>query len=323
MNNRQRAWWQSGRVITGSLIIIVLLVVGLFPHLVTHYTPWQEDSFHLSDYEAPPFPPSRLHWFGTDEYGHDLFTQIVYGIVPTFRDATILVVITLLASLAIAVLQAMYRVNLYIFDRLTDLTKLFPPVLLMLLILEMKPIYFSHYSSYWYFGIIGLFEIGRLEPIVEGDIGLVYKKPFIESAIIAGGSEFWVFRKHVWRFIMPYILEYIPSQYARILTVMGELGYFGVVTRALIFATQNGEHFITHQLDLPTLLATGGHHWFTVPGGVFFPTIALCLMIVCFRLIATGVASATTLKRAEHWPWPEYVAKLVAHRSPSTSRVSA
>jgi ABC-type dipeptide/oligopeptide/nickel transport system permease subunit len=316
-------WWQSTRVIVGAFILIVLLVVGLDPHLVTHYSPWQQDSFHLSDYEAPPFPPSRLHWFGTDEYGTDLFTQIVYGIVPTFRDATILVVITLFASIAIAVLQAMYKKNLYIFDRLTDVTKLFPPVLLMLLILEMKPIYFSHYSSYWYFAIIGLFEIGRLEPIVEGDIRLIYQKPFIESAITSGGSQLWIFRKHVWRWITPYVLEYIPSQYARILTVMGELGYFGVVTKAMIFATQSGEHFMTHQLDLPTLLASGGHHWFTVPGGVFFPTIALCLMIVSFRLIATGVASTTKLKRGEHWPWPEYVVKLVAHRRPSATGFSA
>lgn len=318
-------WWRSGRVIFGVVVIVLLLVAGMDPHLLTHYSPWQDDMLHMEDFSVPPFPPSRMHWFGTNQYGQDLFTQIVYGIVPTFRDATILVAITLILSFVIAVLQVMYHINLLVFDRVSDLTKLFPAVLLMLLILEMKPVYFSHWSAYWYFGVITLFEVGRLIPILEGDIQLVYQKPFIESAVIAGGSQVWIFRKHVFRWIQPYILEYVPSQYARILTVMGELGYFGVVTKADIVPTEGGARFVTHQLDLPTLLSIGGHHWFTVPGGVFFPTIVLCLMIVSFRLIAAGIASATTIQRVEYWPWPKYLANVVSpgRRGGSADRASA
>lgn len=303
MRDKRRRW--SWRVAIGLAILVGLCIIGFDPHLVTHYTPFQTQSIDMKTYDTPPFPPSASHWFGSDEQGRDIFTQIVYGIIPTLRDATILVVLTLAVSLLVAVIQGMFNVRLALFDRVGYVTQIFPPVLLMLLILESQPVYFSHYGAYWYYGIIGLLEMARLIPVMEGDIRLVYHKPFIDSARVSGGSQWWIFRKHVLRWMRPYLVEYVPSQYARVLAVMGELGYFGVTSNKAILHTQDGVIFTTTQLDLPTLLSQGGHHWFQVPGGVFFPTLVLCLMIVCFRIVAAGVGSVTTIDRAQHWPWKE------------------
>ncbi|KPV42180.1 hypothetical protein [Alicyclobacillus ferrooxydans] len=301
MNESRHRWW-STRAFIGILVIAGFLVMGLHPSLVTHYGPYQMDKIHLSDDTIPPFPVSRMHWFGTDENGVDIFTQIVYGIVPTLRDATIMVAFTLAAAVIIAVIQTLYKVRIMLVDRLSYLTSIFPPVLIMLLILEIQPVYFSHDSAYWYYAVIGVLELGRFIPIVDKDIRLIYQKPFIESAVVVGGSQWWIFRKHVLRWMWPYLAEYIPSQYARILAVMGELGYFGVVTKAQFLQSQNGISFTSTQLDLPTLLSLGGHHWFQVPDGVFFPTLTLCLMIIAFRLIATGAARVSMVERTEHWP---------------------
>lgn len=304
MTEIRRRWWNAPAIV-GILLIAGFLIIGIHPTLVTHYGPFQMDKMNMSDYTIPPFPVSKRHWFGTDENGMDIFTQIVYGIIPTLRDATILVVSTLVAAMMVGVIQTLYKVRIMLVERLAYVTSIFPPVLIMLLVLEIQAVYFSHYSPVWYYCVIGVLELGRLIPIVEKDIRLIYQKPFIESAVVAGGSQWWIFRKHVLRWMWPYLAEYIPSQYARILAVMGELGYFGVVTRAQFLVSQSGVSFTSNQLDLPTLLSLGGHHWFQVPDGVFFPTLALCVMIIAFRLLATGVARASAMERTEHWPVKE------------------
>jgi oligopeptide transport system permease protein len=58
-----------GLVISLTLLAIALLAPWVAP---THYT----DAVLLDNYQAP----SRDHWFGTDDEGHDYLSRVIYGI---------------------------------------------------------------------------------------------------------------------------------------------------------------------------------------------------------------------------------------------------
>jgi len=66
----------SGRILFyfSIFLIAVLLTLGIFGPLLTPFDPLKAnpDTQFLS--------PSRTHWFGTDQYGRDIFSRLVYAI---------------------------------------------------------------------------------------------------------------------------------------------------------------------------------------------------------------------------------------------------
>ena len=302
--NRRFNW----KLVVGTLILVAFLAVGLFPHAVTRYTPFATDVWHSWDLSIPPFPPSKLHWLGTDDFGRDTYTQLIYGIVPTLRDATLLVTATLVGSFLIASITTLYRPRFvgFLMDTMTQSMTLVPPVILAILVLETPPIYFSTHSAWWYYCVIGILEIVRFVPVIEGDMRLISDKPFIEGAITVGNSKLRVFRVHMLKWLWPYLFEYIPSQYARILTVIGELAYFGLFSNVKLVQGQASIHVMTTDLDWSAMIGIGGHNWFSVPGVVFFTTLAFCLLILAFRFVSSGMADLGQMERSYYWPETRY-----------------
>lgn len=57
----------------GAFIILAMLLVALFAPVLAPYDPY------LPDYAAQFARPSAEHWFGTDEFGRDVLSRIMYG----------------------------------------------------------------------------------------------------------------------------------------------------------------------------------------------------------------------------------------------------
>ena len=60
-------------LIVGLSFLLLLIVLALFPSRIAPYDP---TSF---DYEAVLQPPSAAHWFGTDNFGRDIFSRVIWG----------------------------------------------------------------------------------------------------------------------------------------------------------------------------------------------------------------------------------------------------
>lgn len=57
----------------GALIILVMLLVAVLAHALAPYDPY------LPDYAAQFSRPAADHWLGTDEFGRDVLSRIMYG----------------------------------------------------------------------------------------------------------------------------------------------------------------------------------------------------------------------------------------------------
>ncbi|MGG6292888.1 nickel transporter permease [Leptolyngbya sp. AN02str] len=57
----------------GAFILLVLLLVAVFAPAIAPFEPTQMNAGPTLE------PPSPAHWFGTDEFGRDLFSRVVYG----------------------------------------------------------------------------------------------------------------------------------------------------------------------------------------------------------------------------------------------------
>ena len=71
---RLRRWYRTSRsAFIGSLIILTLV---LLTATVSLYSPYKPDAM---DFMAPLSGPSRAHLLGTDNFGRDILTRVLYG----------------------------------------------------------------------------------------------------------------------------------------------------------------------------------------------------------------------------------------------------
>ena len=111
----------------GAVIILAMLAAAVFAGVLAPYDPYH------GDYGAQFARPSAEHWFGTDEFGRDVLTRILYG-------AQIALFVGFTASLAgctigglVGVISAYSggKVDLLV-ERLMDVLLAFPQLILAL-----------------------------------------------------------------------------------------------------------------------------------------------------------------------------------------------
>src|SRR5688572_22928338 len=57
----------------GLLLLSVFILLALFPHRLAPYSPTD------FDYTAILTSPSRAHWFGTDNFGRDIYSRVIWA----------------------------------------------------------------------------------------------------------------------------------------------------------------------------------------------------------------------------------------------------
>jgi len=72
---------------TGFLVILGLILVAIFGPMIATYDPYGQDLSKALQ------PLSSAHWFGTDEFGRDVFTRLVYGARTTLYISILVTVI--------------------------------------------------------------------------------------------------------------------------------------------------------------------------------------------------------------------------------------
>jgi peptide/nickel transport system permease protein len=127
---RLRRLWRTPNGLVGSLIVAFLLVVAVCAALgLTPYPPLQQEP-------ADRFlPPSAEHWMGTDQFGRDVASRVMTGILASLRVAVCAVALAALAGSVAGIVAGFFGGWV---DRLlgwvTDALFAFPAILLALTI---------------------------------------------------------------------------------------------------------------------------------------------------------------------------------------------
>ncbi len=82
-----RTFARNGSAVLGlALVLFFLTIAAIGPWIV----PYPEDAAGAVHMDIKLQPPSREHWFGTDEVGNDVFTRVVLGTRTTLQIALII-----------------------------------------------------------------------------------------------------------------------------------------------------------------------------------------------------------------------------------------
>lgn len=268
-------------------VIAALVVVAIAPSLFAPHDPLAQS---LTDRLQAP---SWSHPFGTDEFGRDVLSRVIYGTRISLLMGLIVVVLgTLLGGLVGAI--AGYRGGRIdeLLMRFTDVFFAFPPMLLpMMVVVVLKP---SLVNTAIALVITWWPAYARL---VRGQVLSVKQLGYVESARVLGVGPWRLLRRHILpNSISPVLVMATMDVGFAILTAAG-LGFLGLGAQP-----PTAEWGAMTSAGLGTML----NAWWAP----LFPGLAIALVVLAFNLLGDELQSALDPRgetaqtvRRRRWQW--------------------
>ena len=204
--------------VTGSIMVIILIVFALFG---TFFTPYNPLEMHPKDSLSPP---SSKYWLGTDRFGRDQLSRLIYGTSISMQVSFGSIGIATLLGLFIGLISGYYGGVLdNIIMRLLDVIFAFPIMLLALMLVALLGPSMQNLLI-----AIGFLYHARFARIVRGSVFSVKEKEYIEGIKSVGARDITI----ILFFILPNVLSPLIVQvsYSLSLAIMIEaaLSFLGV-----------------------------------------------------------------------------------------------
>ncbi len=204
----------------GALIILVMLAVALLANVLAPYDPYQ------GDYALQFARPSAQHWLGTDEFGRDVLTRIMYGarIALFVGFAASFAGCTLGALLGVVSAYSGGKVDLFL-ERLIDILLAFPQLILALAIASvLGPAVQTVVVA------VAIPIVPRAARIVRSAALSVKENQYVEAVQALGAVRRRIVLRHIIPNVMaPYIII-LTAQLGSAILAEAALSYLGLGT---------------------------------------------------------------------------------------------
>jgi peptide/nickel transport system permease protein len=204
----------------GALIILAMIVVAFLAEVLAPYDPYR------GDYGLQFARPSADHWFGTDEFGRDVLSRIMFGArIALFVGFTSSFVgCTLGALLGVISAYSGGKVDLFL-ERLMDILLAFPLLILALAIASVLGPAVQNVVV-----AISIPIIPRAARVVRATALAVKENYYVEAAQALGASRRRTVLQHIIPNIMaPYIIV-VTAQLGSAILTEAALSYLGLGT---------------------------------------------------------------------------------------------
>jgi oligopeptide transport system permease protein len=204
--------------LAGLAVLIVMVVLALL-------TPWIAPySYEEQDLSLGATPPSWEHWMGTDIFGRDQLTRVLYG------SRISLMVGFIATSVALCIGVAWGTIAGYVGGRLDAAMMRFVDVLYALpftIFIILLTVVFGR-SMLLLFLAIGAVEWLTMARIVRGQVMAIKHQEFIEAAVAMGMSRGRIMLRHVAPNILGPIIIYTTLTIPSVILLESFLSFLGL-----------------------------------------------------------------------------------------------
>ncbi|HBT38554.1 MAG: Binding-protein-dependent transport systems inner membrane component [Thermotoga sp. 50_1627] len=268
-----RELFRSFEGTVGFVILCVMVFCAVFAPLIAPYDPYD-----ITQRGRKLQPPSPQHIMGTDWYGVDIFSQIVYG-------ARTSLTVGALTAIGVSVIGGFLGVTAATFGkgvdvlimRIVDFVMVLPGLPIMIMIMT----YLG--SSFWTLVfVLVVFGWAGISRVVRAIVLSEKKRGYVEAAVCAGASKWYILKKHL-----------LPAAYS-VLVVNAAFSAAGAMLAeaGLSFLGFSDPRVVSwgKMLSLArtcNALVLGAWWWILFPG--------LAIFLASFSIMSLGVASERIL----------------------------
>lgn len=253
----------------GFAVLLILCVVSLLTPLIAPY------SYEEQDLMLGATPPSAAHWLGTDIFGRDMLTRIMYGgrvslMVGFIATAVALVIGILWGSIAGFIGGRVDAVMMRIVDIMYALPFMIFIVLLMVV--------FGR-NILLLFVAIGAVEWLTMARIVRSQVMALRKQEFIEAAYSMGLSRWAIIRRHIIPNTLGPVIVYTTLTIPSVMLLEAFLSFLGLGIQP-------------PQSSWGLLINYGVETMEEYPWLLIFPGITLSLTLFALNFLGDGLRDA-------------------------------
>jgi len=187
-----RVVWRRLRLnsvfIAGVLMLLMVIAGALAAPLLTPYDPIAQD---LNSAFLPPLSPG--HPLGTDNFGRDIWSRIIYGAQLDLQIAFLAVLFPFLFGSLLGVITGFFggKIDLIVM-RLVDILMSFPFLILVIAIMSLLGTGLRNF--YIAIGIVGWIPYARL---VRGETLATRNLEYVQAATVVGCTKTRIILRHV------------------------------------------------------------------------------------------------------------------------------
>jgi peptide/nickel transport system permease protein len=258
--------------IAGLAVMIILYLVTLLTPLIAPFDPAAQGDIITSRY----LPPSAEHWLGTDKFGRDILSRVLYGARISLSIGFVAVGISMTLGTLIGAVSGYFGGWVdAVLMRFTDMMLAFPRLVLLIVVIAV----FESPSIWLVVVVLGLTGWMGTSRIVRGEVLSLREREFVQAARALGMGDLRIIVRHV-----------IPNTMAPVI-VSATLGI------GLTILTEASLSFLGLGVQPPTpswgnMVADGRDALTEAWWIATFPGLAIVLTVVAFNLLGDGLRDA-------------------------------
>lgn len=253
----------------GFIIILAIMVMAILSKWVTPYDPYSMNPVHRLA------PPNGDHWFGTDQFGRDIFSRILYGARISLQVGLIAVGFSFVAGTIIGMIAGYVGGWVdNVLSRITDVLFSFPDILLALVIMAILGPSLNNLML-----AIGIVYTPIFARIARGTVLNIRDSLYIEAARSMGVKSTTILRRHILPNAMAPLIVQITLSFAFAILAEAALSFLGLGVSP---DTPSWGVMLSEAKDWMEL------SWWTA----VFPGVAITLAVFSFNVMGDGLRDA-------------------------------
>ena len=254
-----------GRILLGGGVLVLIVLATLAAPLITPYEPTATNGAELLQF------PSAVHWMGTDRFGRDVFSWVLYGARVSLLVGVAVAAVSTAAGIVLGLLMGYYKTVDRIVMRILEGLSAFPD---MLLALTLACIFGNGVDKVILaLSIVGTPSVAR---IVRSQVLSIKESEHVESARAMGATD----GRIMFRYILPLCVSPLIIRFT--------------TTMASAILTEASLSFLGVGVDptMPTwgaILSTAKDFVITHPYMAIYPGLAIVITVLSISILGDGL----------------------------------
>lgn len=256
---------ENWRIRFGLIVLIIIVLVAIFAPFIVPHNPIAINILGRLR------PPSSTHLFGTDSYGRDVFSRVIWGTrISLLVGLSSTVLVGFFGSI-IGLITGYFEKKTRAFMRILDGIMAFPAILLALALMAI----FGP-STMNVILAISIVYAPRTSRIVRSCVLSVSAVDFVEAARSLGNTHWGIMYKHVFPNIVSPLIIQLSGTFARAILTEAGLSFLGVGQPPPI-------------PSLGSVLSEGRNVIFQSPWITFFSGLAIFIIVLSLNILGDGL----------------------------------
>jgi oligopeptide transport system permease protein len=257
----------------GGCILLTFILVALL-------TPWIAPySYEAQNLDLGASPPSSAHWLGTDIFGRDVLTQIMYGGRVSLAVGLIATGVALIIGVTWGAVAGYVggRIDA-VMMRLVDILYALPFMIFIVLLM----VIFGR-NVLLLFLAIGAVEWLTMARIMRSQVQSLRQQEFVEAAVSLGLSPATIIRRHVIPNALGPIIVYTTLTIPSVMLLEAFLSFLGLGIQP-------------PQTSWGLLISYGAETMEEYPWLLLFPGLALTITLFSLNFLGDGLRDALDVR---------------------------